>query len=130
MSEDPKEVLPDHCGAAGLRVEEMPAQITIDQQHDLRPRKPGQCQQDHEVRYEHQPNEQWHAHQLHTRTAQRDSGGDYVDGRDRTSDAREQQAQNPVVSAVAAREGPPSERRVSEPSDVWSRAVTRQTWCT
>jgi hypothetical protein len=36
VSEDPKEMLPDHCGAAGLRVKKMPAEITIDQQHDLR----------------------------------------------------------------------------------------------
>ena len=35
MAEDPKEVHPQHGGAAGLRIEEMAAQISIDQQHHL-----------------------------------------------------------------------------------------------
>ena len=36
MSEDPEEVHPEYGGAAGLRVEEVSAQIAIDDQHDLR----------------------------------------------------------------------------------------------
>ncbi len=39
MAEDPEEVNPDDCGAAGLRVEEVAAQVAIDQQHDLRGRE-------------------------------------------------------------------------------------------
>ena len=38
MSEDPKEVHPEHSRAAGLGIEEMASQIPIDQQHDLRSR--------------------------------------------------------------------------------------------
>ena len=36
MPEDPEEVHPEYGGAAGLRIEEVPAEIAIDQQHDLR----------------------------------------------------------------------------------------------
>ena len=36
MAEDPEEVHPDDGRAAGLRVEEVAAQIAVDQQHDLR----------------------------------------------------------------------------------------------
>ena len=36
MSEDPEEMHPDHRRTSGLRVEEMSAQVAIDQQHDLR----------------------------------------------------------------------------------------------
>ena len=36
MAEDPEEVHPDDGRAAGLGVEEMPAQVAIEQQHDLR----------------------------------------------------------------------------------------------
>ena len=36
MTEDPEEVHPDRCRAARLGVEEMTAEIAVDEQHDLR----------------------------------------------------------------------------------------------
>src|SRR5205085_7550289 len=38
MSENPEEMHPDHGGTSRLSVEEVPAKIPIDQQHDLRGR--------------------------------------------------------------------------------------------
>ena len=36
VSEDPKEVHPDDGGAAGLGIEEMPSQVPVDDEHELR----------------------------------------------------------------------------------------------
>ena len=35
MSKDPKEVHPEDCRSASLGIEEMAAQVSIDEQHDL-----------------------------------------------------------------------------------------------
>ncbi len=71
VTEDPEEVLPENGGAARLRVEKTPAEITIDQQHDLRRRKRRQREENHEVRHDHHPNKERHAHQRHTFAAHR-----------------------------------------------------------
>src|SRR5258708_4678248 len=48
MPENPEEVLPEYCGAAGLGIEEVRAEEAIEQEHHLRRGKRSQRDQHHE----------------------------------------------------------------------------------
>ena len=54
----------------------------------------------------------------HARTAQTDDRRDDVDRRADAAESRDEQAERPVVGAVARREGLRGQRRVGEPADV------------
>ena len=65
MSEYPEEVHPEHGRATGLGIEEMAAQIAIDEQHDLRRRQRRNRDQNHSGHHQVQPRQQRHAAELH-----------------------------------------------------------------
>ena len=83
MAEDPEEVHPDDGRAAGLGVEEVAAQVAIDQQHDLRRRQRRDDDQDQARNHQVQPGKQRHAPQRHARTAHAENGGDDIRPRSR-----------------------------------------------
>ena len=58
MAEEPEQVLPQHGRAAVLRVEEMCAQVAIEQDHDLRRRQRRKREQNHETTSQHHPDEE------------------------------------------------------------------------
>ena len=81
MAEDPEEVLPQHGRAAGLRVEEVRAEVAVEQQHDLRG---GQRRNGEKIMHrhpQHRPDEERHAHERHALAAHAEDGGDEVDRR-------------------------------------------------
>ena len=80
MAEDPEEVHPDDRRTAGLRVEEVAAQVAVDQQHDLRRGQRADGQQHQSRHDEVQPRKQRHAAQRHARAAHAQDGGHDVDG--------------------------------------------------
>ena len=79
MAEDPEEVHPENGGAAGLRVEEVAAQIAIDAEHDLRGRERADGDEDQAAGDEIKPDQQRHAAQLHAGAAHAERGGDDVE---------------------------------------------------
>ena len=88
VAEDPEEVLPQHRRAAGLRVEEVRAEIAVEQQHDLRGRQRGDDDQHHAGRHEVEPDDERHAAERHAGAAHAQGGGDDVDRRADAADAR------------------------------------------
>ncbi len=86
MAEDPEEMHPDYGRAAGLRVEEMSAEVAVDQQHDLRRRQRTDREEHQACHHEVEPGEQRHLAQRHARAAHAKNGGDDID---RRSDAAE-----------------------------------------
>ena len=91
MAEDPEEMHPQDGRAAGLGVEEMGAEIAVDQQHDLRGGQRADGDEHHAARHEIEPHEQRHAAQLHTRAAHADDGRDNVEGGADGANAAEQE---------------------------------------
>ena len=100
MPENPEEVHPDHGRASRLRVEEVSAQIAVDQQHDLR-RGQRTDGKDHQAgHHEVEPGEQWHFGQRHSRATHAKNGSYDVDRRADAAKAGDQQGQRPEIRAV------------------------------
>ena len=123
MTEDPEEVHPDHGRAAGLRVEEMSAEVAVDQQHDLRRRQRADGEDNQDRHHEVQPGEQRHLAQRHSRAAHAQDRGQNVDRRADAAECRRPAGQRPEIGAVAGRECLRGQRRVREPSHI--RRVAR-----
>src|SRR6266404_9122138 len=69
VTENPEEMHPENCRAAGHGVEEVAAEVTVDEQHELGcgERTDGQ---NHQARHNKiEPGEQWHPSQRHPWTA-------------------------------------------------------------
>ena len=67
MTEDPEEVHPERGRSARLRVEEVAAQIAVDEQHDLRRRQRRDRDQHHAGHHQVEPGQQRHAAEVHAR---------------------------------------------------------------
>ena len=79
MAEDPEEMHPHHGRASGLGIEEMRAQIAVEQQHDLRGGS-GENHDQHQARgHQVQPHQQRHLAQRHARAAHAEDGRNDVD---------------------------------------------------
>ena len=103
MSEDPEEVHPHHGRTSGLRIEEMPTQVTVHQQHQLRSRERADQPEAPGAHREIEPGKQRHLTEHHSLATHAEDGGNNVD---RGSDAAEtgnQQRQGPEIRAVARR---------------------------
>src|SRR5439155_20747015 len=120
VPEDPEEVHPDDSGTARLRVEKMSAQITIDEQHDLRGRQWTDHQDDHPRHDEIQPDEKGHPSERHPWTPHAHDRGNDVHHRAYAAEPGHEQAEHTVIGAVTWRECPRRQRRIREPSDVRS----------
>ena len=101
VAEDPEEMHPERGRPTGLRVEEMAAEVAIDEQHQLRRRQRGQRQQRHPGHHQIEPGEQGHAAERHARAPHADDGGDEIDGGADAAEARDQHGNRPVVRAGA-----------------------------
>src|SRR5262245_12934778 len=100
MPEDPEEMHPDRCGASRLRIKEMSAEVTIDEQHDLRSRKRANCKQHEPGHHKVEPNEEGHFPELHTRTSHGYDSGQHIDRCSDAADSRNEERQSPVIGAV------------------------------
>ena len=118
MSEDPKEVHPEHSRATGLGIEEMASEIPIDQQHDLRSRQRRDRNQNHACLHKVEPRQQGHAAEFHARASHAKNGGNNVDGRSNASKPGDQQRESPIVGTMPRREGSRAQWRVRPPADV------------
>ncbi len=124
MAEDPEEVHPHHRRTSGLRVEEMSAQVAIDQQHQLRGRERTDGE-NHQPRHgEIEPGQQRHFPERHALATHAEDGGDDVDGSSDAADAGNQQRQSPEVRAVSGRKCLRGQGSVGEPADVRSVACS------
>ena len=123
VAEDPEEVHPHDRRTARLRVEEVAAQVAVDEQHDLRRRERAHGQDHQDCHGETQPREQRHSSKGHPRAPHAQDGGQYVDGRPDAAEARHQERQRPVIRAVPGREGLGGQGCVCKPSHV--RRVAR-----
>src|ERR1019366_4695235 len=127
MPEYPEEVHPEHRGAAGLRIEEVRAQVAIEQQHDLSRSEWADSDEDHTGHHEIEPYQQGHASELHAGTAHAERGRHYIKGGADAADAAEQDRESPVVSAVPRREGTSREGCVGPPANVGCAASSIET---
>ena len=118
MAEEPEEVLPHHCGAAGVGVEEVGTEEAIEEQHDLRGRQGRQGHHGHAGHHQHHPDVERHAAETHPATPHGQRGRNEVDGGRHRPESHHEDGEVPVIRAVARREGPPGEWRIGEPSDV------------
>src|SRR5262249_51724058 len=100
MAKDPEEVHPDHGRSASLRVEKMPAQVTVNGQHDLRGREWAYSQNYHPRHHQVEPSEKRHLPQGHARTTHAKDRRDDVDRRSDAAESGDQQAQGPETRAV------------------------------
>src|SRR5579863_85618 len=103
MSENPEEMHPDHRRAPSLRVEEMSAEIAIDEQHDLSrgQRTDGQY---HQPRHHNiEPGEQRHFSQRHSWATHAKDGSHDVDRRADAAKAGDQQRKYPEIRAMTHR---------------------------
>jgi len=98
-------VHPHHGRAAGLRIEEVPAEVAIGEQHELRGGERADGEDDQSGHDEVQPDEQRHLAERHPGAAHGEDGGDDVDGRADAAEAGDEQRQRPEVRAVPGREG-------------------------
>ena len=130
MAEEPEQVLEQQRIAAGFRLEERAAEITVDQQHGDAARQNRQRQQQQKRGDQHRPHEQRHAEQRHARRAHVEDGGDEVeraqdrartgkvqrengkiDGRARLADIGERRIQSPRGAGAAADHGGGDQQR-------------------
>ena len=118
MSKEPEEVLPQHGVSAGLGVEEMRPQKAVEEQHHLGGRQRPHRHQDQPRNHQHHPDEERHARKRHPSATQSERRGDHIDGRRDAPKTGDQDAENPVIRGVSAREGLPRERRVGEPAHI------------
>ncbi len=125
MAEDPEEMHPHHDRAARVGIEEMPADVAVDHQHDLGGRERADRDEHESAHHQVHPGEERHAAERHALAAHRENRGDEIHGSADAADARYQQRESPVVRAVAGRKGRRRERRVGEPSDVGRAASLR-----
>ena len=122
MAEDPEEVHPQHGRAAGLRIEEVRAEIAVERQHDLRGGQRADGDKDQARHHQVEPDQQRHAAHLHALAAHAEDGGDNVQRGADGADAAEENRQRPVVGAVAGREDLRGERRIGKPADIRRRS--------
>ena len=87
-------------------------------QHDLRGGQRADGDEDQAAGHEIEPDQQRHAAQLHARAAHAECGGHDVERGADGADAAQQNAERPVVGAVAGREDLRGERRIGKPADV------------
>ena len=105
VTEDPEEVHPDHGRAAGLRVEEMSAQIAVDQQHDLRSRERADGKQHQAGHHQVQPDQQRHLSSVIPGQRMHKIVATILIAVPMLPNAGDQQGQGPEIGAVSAREG-------------------------
>src|ERR1700676_377245 len=118
MSENPEEMHPHHGGASSLGVEEMAAEVAVDQQHDLR-RRQWTDREDYKAgHHEVEPGKQWHFRQRHAWGTHAENSCDDVDRCADAAKTGDQKSQRPKIRAMAQRESLRSERCVSEPPNV------------
>ena len=122
MAENPEEMHPDDGGTSGLRVKEVPAEIAVNQQHDLRGGEGADGEQHQAGHDEIEPGEQRHFAEGHSGAAHGNDGGDDVDRGADAAETGDQQAQSPEIGAVAGRECQRSQRRIGKPAHVRSVA--------
>ena len=80
MPKNPEEMLPQHSGAARLRIEKVCAEIAIQFKHDLRRGKRRQSNQNQPAESTtHQPHEQRHLARRHSRTTHRKRRSNHID---------------------------------------------------
>ena len=120
VAEDPEEVHPENRGAAGLRVEEVAAEVAVDAEHDLRGRERADGDEDKAAHDEIDPDQERHAAELHAGAAHAERGGDDVQRGADAADAADEDAERPVVGGVAGREDAGGEWGVGEPADIGS----------
>ena len=104
VAEDPEKMHPQNRRAAGLGIEEMPAKVAVDEQHDLRRSKRADGDKDQAAGDEVEPHQQRHAAELHAGAAHTERGGNDVERRADAAHSAQEQAQRPVIGAVAGRE--------------------------
>ena len=80
------------------------------------------AKQNHPGDHQQHPHKQGHAGQGHALATHAEHRGDHVDTGRHTADATHQQAQDPVVGAMAAGEGALCQRRIRKPAHVRCRA--------
>src|SRR5215470_8266027 len=117
MTEEPEEVLPHDSGAARLRIEEVGAEVAVEEQHDLGGGQRRQDEQSHGRDGEHDPHEDGQTAEGHARPAHGQRGGHEVDRGSNGADACHEDGEVPVVGGVAGSEGAAGEGRVGEPPD-------------
>ena len=100
MPEDPEEVHPKGCRASGLRIEEVPAKVTVDRKHDLSCGKRRYGQDNHPGHDQVQPSQQRHPAELHPGTSHTENGCNDVDRRGDAAEPRDQQRNRPIIRAV------------------------------
>ena len=120
VAEDPEEVHPDDGGSTRLRIEEVRAEVAIEQQHDLR-RGQRADGEDHQGRHgEVEPGQQRHLAERHPPAAHGEDGGEDIDGRPDATETGDQERDGPIVGAVPGRKGLRRQRGVREPAHVRS----------
>ena len=124
MPEDPEKVLPQQGGTARLRIEEAGPEIAVQEQHDLGRRQGWHGEEDHPGHDQQQPHEEGHPGQGHALAAHTEDRRHNVDAGGDAADATHQQAEDPVVGAVAAREGAFRQWGIGKPADVRRGAST------
>src|ERR1700677_1987169 len=120
MAEYPEEMDPDQRGTTGLCVKEMPTQIAIYEQHELRcsERSDGyECQHAH---YEKQPCEQRHSHERHPFAAHRDDRCNNIDRGAKSAKATDDESKGPIIGRMAGRKRARSEWRIRKPAHIRS----------
>ncbi len=120
VAEDPEEMRPQDSGAAGLGVEEVTAEVAVDEQHGLRGRKRADGDQDEERHGGVEPRQERDAQQGHSLAAHAENGGDDVDAGADAADAAGENGHGPVVDRVAGRKGLLGEWSIGEPGHVGS----------
>src|SRR5580698_10559366 len=118
MSKDPEEVHPENCRSAGLGIEEMASQVSIDEQHDLSGRQRSNRNQNHSRHHKVHPHQQRHAIELHTRASQAENCRNDIDGRSDASEAGDEQRESPIVGTMTGREGSRAQWRVRPPTNI------------
>ena len=118
VAEDPEEVHPEDCGAAGLGIEEVGTDVAVEHEHDLRGSERADGYEGEAGGGEVEPHQQRQATEGHTGAAHAERGGDDVHRGADGTDAGEQDGEGPVVGAVAGRKNAGGERSVGEPADV------------
>ena len=118
VTEDPEQVLPQQRAAAGLRIEELPAEAAAELEQQAADDERGEGEHDHERGDEHRPGEQRHARQGHPGGAELEDADDDLDARGDGGDLGHAEPEDPEVERQVGREPGQAQRRVGEPAGI------------
>ena len=119
MPEYPEQVLPQQWIRAHLGVEEVRAEVPVEEEQEQGHRDYRYGEQQQELDDQDHPGEHGHPEQGHAGSPHVEHRHDQVHGRHQGGDAGDLEAQGVEVHSVAGREGDPGIGRVPEPAAVW-----------